>query len=140
MAVNDSVAWIYVQDKSGHDLLNPENSNSFKLEDIGFEFYHDEGIIRRSGQFEINNPVIYTDKDNGSWLWLSPKAIQGKGYSENSWVRIYWPDNSVDTFDFEIYDDHKNAVFATKVYVNNTQVWPDPQNNPGGQRNIVLIK
>lgn len=135
----DAVTHIYIQDESGNDLLNPDNLNGFKLEDIRFEFYHDEGRILHSGQFEINNPVIYAHREKGYWLWLSPSATQERT-PEDSWLRIYWPDHSVDTLDFEVYDDHQNVIAVTKVYLNKVQVWPDPMNNPEGLRNITIIK
>ena len=128
---------IHVQDSKSNDLLSSAYPNSYSLEDIRFEYYHDEGVLFKSGQFEVNNPVIREDK-KGYGIWLVPSTLKMVRISDSPWVKIHWPDGDIDKLDFEVYHS-QNITSISKVYLNKTQVWPN-NDSAGKQRFIMIVK
>lgn len=130
---------VFVYDSNGNNLLNSNTGTGFNFEDISFEFSDLEGRILHAWQFEMNNPRLFEDTIRGNSFRLSSFVTRTK-ITPNPWVKIYWPDNTVDTVTYEIYDDKNRVTSITKVLVNGELAWPVLDAQKQESRFISFVK
>ncbi|WP_188461482.1 hypothetical protein [Bizionia arctica] len=123
-----------VSSNTNIDLLNPDNTNAFFLEDIKL-YYEQNGVLK-----EINNPIF------GQYLTLVSPVESGEEYYyiavelntsnlENAITYIEWNSTDTDTITAN-YRSGQNFTFLTKAWYNGELIF-DEDNIPEALPEII---
>lgn len=131
---------IYVSDSKGNDKLNQSTPTAYLLNDIRFEYERQEGTFLSVEEFPINKPML--TMINGKYcLQISPTIDQYLSIPNKCWVKIYWPDGSIDQIEYIVEKPSETVEVVSEVYVNNKLSWSavntEDKDSP---RSIRIIK
>ncbi|MCG2419621.1 hypothetical protein K8089_11355 [Aequorivita sp. F47161] len=117
-----------IQSATGEDLLDPNNSNAFKKENI--KTYH---LINGEVKLVGADDMLFLG-NNG--LYVFGTFVNYEGNDEFSITYIDWSETDRDTIKSQIYKT-KNQIRAIKVWYNDTLMW-DVEN--GGAPYFTIVK
>lgn len=119
---------ISILNATGEDLLDPNNPNSFRVNDI--KTYH---LINGEVKLAGADDVLFQES-NG--LFVFRTFVNYEGNDEYPITYIDWDETDRDTIKSEIYRT-KNSIRAIKVWFNDDLMW-DAEN--GGIPYFTIVK
>ncbi len=120
-----------IADNEGNDLLDPDNDNSFKIEDIN-NFYLIDGEKVRKFNEEMTYPKglqLFYHGNYKRWVLL----VSTNNYIDNDFKGISFlefKNGSIDKIEVQ-YNDYKsnlNIINIQKIWYNDELVWNDSPN------------
>lgn len=124
---------IYVQDKSGNDLLNPSIQNAYKESEIKI-YYLIDGVKKEVYYPNYDYPRNFRIIEAGSkyYMMLSPNGNDSEEYPT---TYIQWNESDTDTIKCE-FSRTSNSIICTKIWYNGSLAWSDYSNG----RIIQIVK
>jgi hypothetical protein len=127
---------LYVVDENGNDLLDPNNANTLRYDDISI-YYVVEGKSIRVNNGTADTPKGFSINEPGGiyhnhWIRLYLNSEKGK---EISTTMIKWSENDYDTLDVSFTKRGAN-IRRDKIWINKHLVW-DSKNSETWKDNPV---
>jgi hypothetical protein len=140
----DAGVGFYVVDKNGNDLLNTENENAIKYDDITIYY-----LVNGEKQ-EFNNPDLDGTKgfsifepEGELTKYSIGLGLNTKGTEKITTTLIEWFNTDVDTIEAEI-ERGDNYAISTKIWFNGNVVWdvsnPEVSETKNGARFFQIVK